>query len=88
MTKRMMDTTKTCRKAEFGDYLVYFGANLSEEILQGLLETEVKKSNEQRDFGTQVLLVLDILGCGLVKLEVNSDLCIPIGNTASTYYRR
>jgi hypothetical protein len=72
-------TANTCRRAELADYIVYFGADFGEKILQNASKAEEEKLYHQRNFGALVLLELGKLACNLIKFSVNQDLCNPIG---------
>jgi len=67
-----------CHTAETIDYLIYVGARFGETILQNMSNAEEEKPANQRNPGTLLLLELGMLGCSLIKFEVNRDLCNPI----------
>lgn len=70
---------KSCRRAEFMDYVIYYTSDISEKLLEQVSKAEKNKSYK-RDLNKILGIEIGKLVCGLTKIAVNWDLCETFGN--------
>lgn len=69
---------KKCREPSGWDYALYVSSHIGKTSLDTWLNTEEKKPLDNRNLKAEVVVAVLSVGFGIVKSEINRNLCKPI----------